>query len=149
MFEFFVLFAGAAWLGADLIKKAGRSSRDAAYTEYEKSRNFNLARQHELEHLFMNNRAEGEKLLGEKYYLYSVPYPRRSGVPCFVEQCNIAVRKMARREGWEYYEFSVENTRNGYMTASKKYRASAYGAFVNTEKFYQDRYKQEIELNGW
>ena len=149
MFEFFVLFAGAAWLGIDLIKRADRSSRDMVYTGYEKSKNFNLPRQHELERLFMEDREAGEKLLGEKYYLYSVPHPRHTDVPYFVEQCNIAVRKVARREGWEYYEFSLENARNGYMTASKKYRASAYGAFVNTEKFYQDRYKQEIELNGW
>lgn len=80
---------------------------------------------------------------------YEVPSPApKWGSKYWDEQVQIAVRKVARREGWSYYDFDTEYASSAYYGSSRKMRAENQMAYINHCLARQERFRKEIELNG-
>lgn len=110
--DFLFTIAGAAYLGGKGISESSQAKREKRWVEQQ---GYNHERQWQLERMIHsldpNERAEFDRLVGH-------PFNRDSRI----EESN-AVREIARREGWTYYDPHeyIEGLREAGIIPPKKY----------------------------
>lgn len=151
-FGLLVIFGALFFVIKEIIIDAERNASANGYVEQRDATfNFNKERQQELTKALYDNDALCQELLGESCKTYKIPpyLGIRGWYDCAREREQIAVRKIARREGWDYYDTDFEIQMVAYYSASRSKRAEMANYYRGVEARHIQRYQDEIALNGW